>query len=124
MSARCTYSPNRSDAAPPGRPAIGVDVDRDVRMRAVEHIGTPVHAWPDAVVAGPGQHHRGAGLAQVPRQVHGDVEVELGLGVAAGGLGARGVAVLPFPPVPYLAAQEGGVGVVEAVVPRVDPDDL
>src|SRR5262245_22037073 len=112
------------EPAPPGRPAVGVDVQRDGGACAIEYVGPAADARPYAVVAGPRHHHPRAGPAEVGLQVAGNVPVETGLGVPAVGLRAGGVAGLVLPAVPDDAIDECRVGDVAAVVAGVDPDRL
>ncbi len=106
------------------RAVVGVDVDGDGRVRVVQDPRAPVHARPEAVVILPRHDDPGTVLDQVRAQVCRDVEVEPGLGVAAGGLGPGRVAVFPLAAVPDLLVEEPRVGVVAAVVAGVDADDL
>src|SRR6266496_2878332 len=75
-------------------------------------------------IAGAGERDRRSFRAQVGGEVHGDVPVEPGLGVAAVGLRAVGVAAFGFPAVPDQMADDRGGGEVPAVVARVDGDYL
>src|SRR4029077_7372174 len=100
------------------------DVDGHSCVAPVEYLRTRVDARPEPVIAVPGHHDPRSHPDEVRAQVDRDVPVEPGLGVAAGGLGPGGVAALPLAAVPDLAGQERRAGVVQPVVPGVDPDDL
>src|SRR5215470_16056290 len=112
------------EPAAPGRPAVGVDVQRDGGAGAVEYVGPARDARPDAGIAVPRHHHLRAGPAQVGPQVTGNVPIEGGLGVPAVGLGAGGVAGLVLPAVPDDAVDKCRVGGVATVVAGVDPNGL
>ena len=112
-----------STVNPRPRPAaVGVDVDRHPRARAIEYLRPAVHARPDAVVVLPGHHHVRAVGEQGGTQIACHVEVVPRLGVTAGGLGAGGVTCLVFPAVPNEVIDVAGVGAIEAVMAGVDAD--
>ena len=75
--------------------------------------------WPGV----PRQHDPRTLRLEVGRQVRRDVPVVLRLGVAGVGLGAGRVARLLLATVPDQVVDERRIGVVAAVVPRIDPDD-
>ena len=84
----------------------------------------PAHARPDAPVAGPRHDHPRAIPAQVSAQEPGDPPGEPRLGVTAVGLGPGRVAGFPLPAVPDQVIEVGRIGVVAAVMPGIDADDL
>jgi hypothetical protein len=88
-----------------------------IAARSVTHGPTPVFA-------GAGERDRRSFRAEVGGKVHGDVPVELGLGVAAAGLRTGGVAGFGFPAIPDQLADDRGGGEVPAVVARVHGDHL
>ncbi len=112
------------EAAPVGRPAVSMDIDRDVRVRAVDDLRARRHARPHAVVAVAREHNLGALSAQVGGEVLGNVEVELRLCIAAVGFRACRIAVLVFAPVPDWIVDVARVCVVAPVVAGVDAHDL
>src|SRR5215472_18551305 len=112
------------EPAPPGRAAIGVDVQRDGGAGAVEYVSPGGDARPGAGVAVPRHHHPRAGLPEVGPQVTGYVPVESGLGVPAVGLGAGRIAGLVLPAVPDDAVDKCRIGGIAAVMAGVDPNGL
>src|SRR5215831_3262710 len=112
------------EPAPPGRAAIGVDVQRNGGAGAVEYVGPAGDARPDAGVAVPRHHHPRAGPPEVGPQVTGYVPVESGLGVPAVGLGAGRIAGLVLPAVPDDAVDKCRIGGIAAVMAGVDPNGL
>jgi hypothetical protein len=101
--------------------SVGVDVDRDVGVRAVDDLRALRDARTDTGVAIAREDDLRALRAQVAGEVLGDVEVELRLGVAADGFGAGGVACLLFAPVPDEVVDVAWICVVAAVCPGSIP---
>ena len=114
------------DGEPPpaGRPSVGVDGDGRVGVDLVADRGALGDARSHPGIAGAGERDRRSFRAQVGGEVHGDVPVELGLGVAAVGLRTGGVAGFGLPAVPDQLADDRGSGEVPAVVARVHRDHL
>ena len=112
------------EAAPVGRPAVGVDVDRHVGVGVVDDGGPRRDARPDAVVVRAGQHDGGPLGLQVGFEIRGHVEVELRLGVPAVGRRPRGVAGLGPGAVEDGLVDDARRAVVQAVVAGVDPHHL
>ena len=112
------------EASAATRPAVGVDRDGSGRLRGVADAGPPGDARAPAGVVLTGQHHLCASGAEPVPHPLGYVKVERMLGVAVGGLGPDGVALLAAVADVDLGGDVAGVRGVAAGVPRVDHDDL
>ena len=111
------------EAASLRRAAVGMDVEGDVDVRAVQEQRARRHARTDPGVRGPGEHDPGTERLELAACVVRDVPVELRLGVAAVGCRAGGVAGLRRRAVPDEVVEERGVAPVVAVVAGVEPHD-